>query len=119
MDSFIWEKVRDLSLGVEELKRESISLLNWQLENAENIADSAMASFNEMNKKYGRKIDEEIEGEGEAKLNDVISGNKSLLDELRAGFSSVLESDSAESGKILGSSAFVSLSYLALEMNSG
>lgn len=119
MDSFIWEKVRDLSLGVEEVNPESISLVNWQLEDGENIGDTALASFNEMNGKYGRKIDELMEEEKTAEMENIASGGDLLLDELRVAFSRLLESDHPESGRVVGVSSFASLSYMALKMRSG
>jgi hypothetical protein len=112
---FLWEMLRDLSLGYREEGDKWKGELKWQYENDGDLIAEGMDSFREMDRAYGGIVDNLLKDGKSAGIEDVRDSNRFLLKDLNGCLTDVLvDEDPGSQGRCLGTASFAVLVRYAL-----
>ncbi len=115
--SFMWEIIRDLSLGKDVGDLKSIDqLFPWPGgEGCENDMEEAIASFNEADELFSSTVERILEDGSDLELENISNGSSQLVDEFGNGSQKLLDGDLYLTGKVLGWGSYILLVLTAIK----
>ena len=118
--SFMWEIIRDISLGsnVDDMKAID-QLFPWPDDGGpENEMEEAIGSFKEADASFSSNVERILEDSCDIELEKISNGSLSVVDEFVKGLRELLDGNMDHNGRILGLGSYILLVITAVKNRS-
>jgi hypothetical protein len=114
---YLWEIIRDISLTDERSDEDLNGLINWELEDGDQVdIKNVVERFRELDERIGKKIDDISQNGGKIMREDISDDLDDIIECVKLHYSRLLSNEKVDMSILLGQTAYVIMVISALEI---